>query len=396
MTSTPAAPVSAAVSSAAVEIPMIIAGGGTGGHLFPGLALADALTAHGARITFVGTARGIEARAVPKAGYPLELIDVAGLKGQGLLGTVRSLLRLPLAAWQALQLIRRLRPRVVIGVGGYASGPLVLLAALSGIPTVVLEQNSIPGVTNRLLGKLARRIFTAFPDAERFFPRAKVELCGNPIRLSVLAQSAAALPSLSLPAGLASSPPLRVLVLGGSQGARAVNQLVQDALAHWLQNPPTDLPLATALQLRHQTGTSDEASVSARYRELGLPSTVARAEAFITDMGQAYTDCDLMIGRAGATTIAELTAVGRPALLIPFPQAADDHQTFNARSMVQQGAALLFPQHQTSPQQLAEALQRLCRQRTELAQMATASRALGRPDAAQVIATKVLALCASP
>ncbi|HPH29733.1 MAG TPA: glycosyltransferase, partial [Pseudomonadota bacterium] len=136
MTPTPAASATAAVSSSSVEIPMIIAGGGTGGHLFPGLALADALTAHGARITFVGTARGIEARAVPKAGYPLELIDVAGLKGQGLLGTVRSLLRLPLAAWQALQLIRRLRPRVVIGVGGYASGPLVFLAALSGIPTV--------------------------------------------------------------------------------------------------------------------------------------------------------------------------------------------------------------------------------------------------------------------
>ena len=366
---------------------ILIAGGGilTGGHLFPGLALAERLRARGAEVTFVGTARGIEARVVPQAGYPLELIDVAGLKRQGLLQTLRSVGRLPLAALQALRLIRRLQPAAVVGVGGYASGPVVLLAALLGKPTVVLEQNSIPGVTNRLLARFVRAVFTAFPEAGKFFPGKKVELLGNPIRLAVLGSAATSQP----PAG-----PLQVLVLGGSQGARAVNHLVTEALAHWVKAPPSDLPLATSLLLRHQTGTADYEAVAARYKELGLPADQVRAEPFITDMGTAYRACELMVGRAGATTIAELTAVGRPALFIPFPQAADDHQTHNARYMVDQGAAQLFPQATTTPEQLAEALQQLCRNRAQLAAMAKASGALGRADAADTIADRVLKLAA--
>lgn len=362
---------------------IVIAGGGTGGHLFPGLALAERLRARGAEVTFVGTARGIEARVIPPAGYPLELIDVAGLKGQGLGQTMRALGRLPPAALQALRLIRRLQPAVVVGVGGYASGPVVMLAALLGKPTVVLEQNSIPGVTNRLLARFVRAVFTAFPQAGQFFPARKVELLGNPIRMTVLGGADAAAPATG---------PLPVLVLGGSQGARAVNQLVTEAVAHWVKSPPPDLPLATALALRHQTGTAEHEAVAARYRELGLSSETARAEAFITDMGAAYRACALMVGRAGATTIAELTAVGRPALLIPFPQAADDHQTHNAQYMVAQGAARLFPQKDTTPQQLVEALQTLCRDRAQLAAMAQASRRLGRPDAADAIAERVLRL----
>lgn len=362
---------------------ILIAGGGTGGHLFPGLALAERLRARGATVTFVGTARGIEARAVPAAGYPLELIDVAGLKGQGLLQTVRALGRLPPAALQARRLLRRLQPAVVVGVGGYASGPVVMLAALLGRPTVVLEQNSIPGVTNRLLARLVDAVFTAFPEAGRFFPAKKVELLGNPIRQAVL-DGAHAEP--------AASGPLPVLVLGGSQGARAVNGLVGDAIAHWHKAPPADLQLTTALALRHQTGAAEHEAVAARYRELGLTTAQARAEPFITDMGAAYRACQLMVGRAGATTIAELTAVGRPALLIPFPQAADDHQTHNARYMVEKGAALLLPQGDTTPEQLATALQGLCRDRARLAAMAAASQRLGRPAAADVIAERVLAL----
>ncbi len=362
---------------------ILIAGGGTGGHLFPGLALAERLRARGAEVTFVGTARGIEARAVPQAGYPLELIDVAGLKRQGLLQTVRAVGRLPLAALQALRLLRRLAPDAVVGVGGYASGPVVMLAALIGKPTVVLEQNSIPGVTNRLLARFVRAVFTAFPEAGKFFPSRKVELLGNPIRMGVLASSA----SSATTAG-----PLQVLVLGGSQGARSVNNLVTAALAHWIKEPPADLPLATALRLRHQTGTADHAAVAARYHELGLTPDHVTAEPFITDMGAAYRACDLMVGRAGATTIAELTAVGRPALLIPFPQAADDHQTHNARYMVDQGAAQLFPQATTPPEQLAQALQTLCRDRAQLTAMTQASQRLGRADAADTIADRVLKL----
>ncbi len=362
---------------------IVIAGGGTGGHLFPGLALAERLRARGATVTFVGTARGIEARAVPAAGYPLELIDIAGLKRQGLVQTVRALGRLPPATLQALRLLRRLQPAAVVGVGGYASGPLVMLAALLGRPTVVLEQNSIPGVTNRLLARFVRAVFIAFPESARFFPAHKVELLGNPIRLAVLDSAQAAPPA---------SGPLPVLVLGGSQGARAVNQLVTEAVAHWIKAPPPELPLQAALTLRHQTGAAEQEAVAARYRELGLSPAQARVEPFITDMGAAYGACQLMVGRAGATTIAELTAVGRPALLIPFPQAADDHQTHNARYMVEQGAAQLLPQDQTTPQQLAAALQALCRDRAQLAAMAAASRRLGRPDAAAVIADRILAL----
>lgn len=362
---------------------ILIAGGGTGGHLFPGLALAERLRARGAEVTFVGTARGIEARVVPPAGYPLEFIDVAGLKRQGLLQTMRSVMQLPLAAMQALRLIRRLQPAAVVGVGGYASGPVVMLAALLGKPTVVLEQNSIPGVTNRLLARFVRAVFTAFPEAGNFFPAKKVELLGNPIRLAVLGSGSAVDP----PAG-----PLQVLVLGGSQGARAVNNLVSEALAHWVKSPPADLPLLPNLALRHQTGTADHEAIAARYKELGLPPDQIRAEAFITDMGTAYRACELMVGRAGATTIAELTAVGRPALLIPFPQAADDHQTHNARYMVDQGAAQLFPQATTTPEQLAQAIQALCRNRTQLSAMTTASQALGRGDAADTIADRVLKL----
>lgn len=369
-------------------ISVVIAGGGTGGHLFPGLALAEELAARGARITFVGTSRGIEAKVVPQHGYPLELIDIAGLKRQGLLGTLRSLLRLPVATWQTVRLLRRLRPQVVVGVGGYASGPVVMIAALLGRPTVILEQNSIPGVTNRVLSRVARAVITAFPRAEGFFPKGKVALLGNPIRRSVLGPA----PSLpSSPSAGSTSGPVRVLVLGGSQGAHAVNELVAGAIEHWLKQPDAP-PVVEMLSLRHQTGAADHEAVAARYRQLGLPESVARAEPFIREMGEAYAACDLMVGRAGATTIAELTAVGKPALLIPFPQAADDHQTFNAGYLVERGAARLLVQRDTTPPQLASMLQELCRDRAALQRMAEASRSLGRSDAAAVIAERVLGL----
>lgn len=367
------------------SISIVIAGGGTGGHLFPGLALAEELKARGARVTFVGTARGIEAKAVPQHGYPLELIDIAGLKGQGAMGTLRSLLRLPVATWQTVRLLRRLQPQVVVGVGGYASGPVVLLAALLGKPTVILEQNSIPGVTNRMLSRVARAVITAFPHAEHFFPSGKVALLGNPIRRSVLQTTAPA------PQPDGASAPVRVLVLGGSQGAHAVNELVTGALEHWLKTDGTE-SLTRALCLRHQTGAADHDKVAARYRELGLPESVARAEPFIREMGEAYAGCDLMVGRAGATTIAELTAIGRPALLIPFPQAADDHQTQNARYLVDHGAARLLVQRDTTPAQLAAALKELCGDAAARARMAEASRALGRGQAAVTIAERVLEL----
>ncbi len=364
---------------------IVIAGGGTGGHLFPGVALADELAARGYAITFVGTARGIEARVIPTTPYALRLIDVAGLKRQGVLATLRSLFRVPLALLSALRILRRIRPVAVVGVGGYASGPLVLCAALSGIPSIVLEQNSIPGLTNKILGRFVRSIVTAFPQAAAFFPSQKVVELGNPIRATI-AQKAAALPT-SQDAAKISAParPLSLLVLGGSQGATAVNDLVVGAVETLGAEACRAL-----LRIRHQTGEKDQDRIAARYLALGLSSEEASATAFISDMGSAYADCELMVGRAGATTIAELTAIGRPALLVPFLQAADDHQTHNARFMADSGAAELLPQTTTTAAQLAERLRVLAQDRGAVLAMAQKSKSLGRPDAAQRIADHLL------
>ena len=368
------------LSAAGVRV--VIAGGGTGGHLFPGLAIAEQLSAQGAQVTFVGTARGIEAKVVPQSGYPLELIDIAGLKRQGLWLTLRSLLKLPLALFQTIGLLRRLSPSVVVGAGGYASGPVVLLAALLRIPTVVLEQNSVPGVTNRILARFARVVYTAFPHAGRFFPRRKVSQLGNPVRKSITAENH----DVAERTG-----PVRLLVLGGSLGAKAVNTLVVDALADLAQQTPPGLsPLSLHLYVHHQTSASDLEATQARYGEHPTLKPWVRAEPFISDMATAYKDCDLMIGRAGATTIAELTAIGRPAVLIPFPFAADDHQTHNARYLVENGAARMLQQKDTTPKLLASTIAELVLDRTVLQAMAAASRKLGKPDAAQRISEEIL------
>lgn len=368
---------------------IVIAGGGTGGHLFPGLAVAEVLRRRGAAVSFIGTERGLEARRVPQEGYPLHLISVSGLLRVGLQARLAGLSRLPLAALQTLRLLRRLRPAVVVGVGGYASGPAVLLAALLRIPTAVLEQNSVPGRTNRVLAAVARRIFLAFPEAADHLPasaRARTVLAGNPVRGGLLASAAEQDPAQG------AAP--RVLVLGGSQGAHAVNQLVAGALEH-LQRTGATLP-----RLLHQSGKADAEALAARYQALAQAAGLAPGHLvvtpFIEDMGRAYAGSALVIGRAGATTLAELCAVGRPALLIPLPTATDDHQTRNAQHLVQAGAARLLPQAKTTPQDLAAALSALLQDPDRLASMAQASRTLGRPQAAEAIADQILALASRP
>jgi UDP-N-acetylglucosamine--N-acetylmuramyl-(pentapeptide) pyrophosphoryl-undecaprenol N-acetylglucosamine transferase len=367
---------------------VVIAGGGTGGHLFPGVALADELAERGYAITFVGTARGIEARVIPNTPYALELIDVAGLKRQSLGTTLKNLFRLPLSLLAALSILRRIRPQAVVGVGGYASGPLVLCAALLGIPSIVLEQNSIPGLTNQILGRFVRSVVIAFPEAAAHFPKKKVFSLGNPIRAAIAKQAQhPPSPEAERPPSATDQAPIRVLVLGGSQGATAVNDLFAAALEA--------LGSATCqarLRIVHQTGEKDRERIAARYQALGLSAEVAQVSAFITDMAQAYASCELMVGRAGATTIAELTAIGRPALLIPFLQAADDHQTHNARFMADSGAAELLPQTTTTAAQLAARLIGLANDRQALQRMAQSSRALGRPTAAHDIADHLLSL----
>lgn len=355
---------------------IVIAGGGTGGHLFPGLALAEELRARGGNeVLFVGTARGIEARVLPQRGWPLELIDVAGIKGRGWRGLLGGLLRLPRALWQSWRILRRFPAEVVVGVGGYASGPLVLMAVLLRRRTAILEQNSIPGVTNRVLGRLVRWVFITFDESRRWFSAKKIRSLGNPIR-DELRRAAAAAPG---GAGAPSST-TRVLVCGGSQGARAVNRLAADAIVSLAQG-------GAILHVLHQTGVADRASVEERYRTAGIDANVRE---FIEDMAGAYRDADVVVGRAGATTLAELTAFGRAAILIPFPYATDNHQRVNADALERVGAARVLDEKGLTAELLARELALLAGDPALRRRMAEASHALGRPQAAAAIADQLL------
>ena len=359
---------------------LLIAGGGTGGHLFPGLALAEEVKTRHPRneVLFVGSPRGIEVRAVPKAGFPLELIDVGPLKRQGFKATVKGLFGLPRSLWQSLRILRRFDPDVVFGVGGYASGPVVMAAFLLGIPRAIQEQNALPGFTNKTLGRVAQAIFIAFDEARPFFPAKRTHLIGNPIRRAFLDNYLHTKPA---------EERFSLLVTGGSQGAHVLNLRVVEALE--LLAPE----LGPRLRVRHQTGTKDLEEIAARYAKLAPTGLLAEASSFIDDMALAYTGADLLVCRAGATTIAELTVCKKPAILVPFPFAADDHQTVNAHALVDAGAALLLPERDLTGQTLAAELRGLESDRTRLARMARASGILGRPEAAREIADVCVSLC---
>jgi UDP-N-acetylglucosamine--N-acetylmuramyl-(pentapeptide) pyrophosphoryl-undecaprenol N-acetylglucosamine transferase len=336
------------------------------------MAVAEEVRARGGEVLFVGTARGIEARVLPPAGYALELLTVSGLKRVGGAAFLRGLGRLPLALARSLAIVREFRPDVVLGVGGYASGPVVLAAAMLRRPTAILEQNSVPGFTNRTLGRLVRAVFTAFPQAAASFPAAKVKMAGNPVRRRFLA----GVP----PAGAGH----RLLVVGGSQGARAVNDLMLGAaevLAGTGALPPTV----------HQTGANDFERCRDRYATLGLGERVT-AQPFIDDMPGALSTASLVVGRAGALTLAELAIVGRPAILIPLPTATDDHQTKNAESFAAAGAAQLLAEKQATPARLAEAIVELMTDPEGRERMAVAMKGLGRPHAASEIVDRLQAL----
>jgi UDP-N-acetylglucosamine--N-acetylmuramyl-(pentapeptide) pyrophosphoryl-undecaprenol N-acetylglucosamine transferase len=365
---------------------LLIAGGGTGGHLYPGIAIAEEVVSRpGGEVLFVGTSRGLEAKAVPAAGYQLELLEVSGLKRMGVVGTLRGLGRLPGALGRSLAILRRFRPDAVLGVGGYASGPMVMAAALSGRPTALQEQNTVPGFTNRVLGRFVRRAFIAFPEAADRFPRGKALPTGNPVRRSFLTATAAraGAPGTSISGGG------RVLVVGGSQGARAVNDLVVAAAEVWSRSGRWP-------SLVHQTGGADAGRVSAAYAILGRAAEEhVQVRAFIDDMPAAYAAADLVIARAGAMTLAELAILGKPALLIPLPTAADDHQSKNAAAFADAGAARVLPQAGTTGAQLATAVTELLGDPVRRAAMAQAMSARARPSAAKDIADQLEALIAA-
>ena len=348
---------------------VLIAGGGTGGHLFPGIALAEEVTTrhHGNEVVFVGTERGLEARVVPKEGYPLELVKVQGLKGKNLFAFLKALVALPLAFIESFRILARQKPDVVVGVGGYASGPVVLVAWLMGIPTAIQEQNALPGLTNRLLGRVVRVVFTAFEGARRFFPEKKVQLIGNPIRRKLMdnyLRSHVAHERFSL------------LVFGGSLGARGINQRMIEALDSLGD-------LKDGLHFVHQTGKNDLEQVRKGYAEKGFQADVVE---FIDDMSSAYAKADLVVCRAGATTLAELTVCKKASLLIPFPHATDDHQAVNAKALVDAGAALMFRESELTGQKLAETIRTLKSQPAQLKNMEKKAGLLGRPEAAKELA----------
>jgi UDP-N-acetylglucosamine--N-acetylmuramyl-(pentapeptide) pyrophosphoryl-undecaprenol N-acetylglucosamine transferase len=353
---------------------LLIAGGGTGGHVFPGIALAQEVVGrHPANdVVFVGTSRGLEATAVPRAGFPLELVDVRGLKGKGLLGVVAGLLRLPIALAQSWRILRRWAPDAVVGVGGYASGPVVLAARLMGLPTAIQEQNAIPGLTNRILGHVVQVVFTAFPEAGRHFPARKVQMLGSPIRRSLLENYMRPVKK--------TDARLHLLVFGGSQGAHALNMRVIEALPHLAD-------LRERLRVTHQTGARDREQVERGYRACGFAPDVRE---FISDMSAAYADSDLVVCRAGATTLAELTVCKRPSILVPFPAAADNHQLWNARSLVDAGAAVMIEERDLTGELLAAEIRRLLLDPAARDRMERAAGRLGAPQAASEIAAVVV------
>lgn len=349
---------------------VMIMAGGTGGHVFPALSLADWLRARDIEVVWLGTRAGIEARLVPAAGIEVEWIDIGGLRGKGVTTLLAAPVRLGRALFQALAAVRRRRPRVVVGLGGYVTGPGGLAAWIARRPLVIHEQNAIAGFTNRVLARLATRVLEAF--AGSFGPGVKATEVGNPVRPEFFA--------LPTPASryAARQGALRLLVVGGSQGAQRLNTVVPEALAL--------LAGKVALQVRHQTGARTFESTREAYVSRGVTAEVSP---FIDDIASAYGEADLVICRAGALTVSELAAAGVAAIFVPFPAAVDDHQTRNARYLVERDAAVLLPERDLTPARLAAELERLA-DRATLARMADRARTFAKPHATDALAEAAL------
>jgi UDP-N-acetylglucosamine--N-acetylmuramyl-(pentapeptide) pyrophosphoryl-undecaprenol N-acetylglucosamine transferase len=341
---------------------LLVMAGGTGGHVFPGLAVAEVMRSRAWNVVWLGNPGGMEATLVPRHGIPMQWVRFGGLRGKGLLTKLMLPFNLLRAFAQSLKVLREVRPAVVLGMGGYVAFPAGMMAALTGTPLVVHEQNSIAGLTNKVLAKVADRVLVAFPDAI-----AGAAWCGNPVRVDV-----AALPAPELRYG-ARTGPLRLLVVGGSLGAQALNTVVPQALAL--------LPEAQRPTVIHQSGRTHLPALQAAYRDAGV---AADAVAFIDDMAAAYAEADLVVCRAGAMTVSEVAAAGVASLMVPFPHAVDDHQTTNAGFLVARDAALLVQQSELDAPRLAALIAGLDRPR--LLGIARRARDLARPDAATQVA----------
>ena len=358
---------------------VVIAGGGTGGHLYPGIAVAQELRTRrpDAEISFAGTAGGIEARVIPREGFALDLLRSSGLKGKSFAETLRGASLVPLGLADAWRIISARRPQLVIGVGGYSSGPVVLVAAVRGVPTMLLEQNAVPGLTNRWLSRVVKAAAVTFDSTQAFFG-SKAFVSGNPVRPEFFAATGPQQES-----GVDDQTSVtRVLVFGGSQGAHAINLAMVEAAPQLAAGGPP-------LRLVHQTGDRDVEMVRTAYRKAGLQADV---EPFLYDMGRQLGQADVVVCRAGATTLAEIAAAGRPAILIPLPTATDDHQRRNAEALGDAGASEVLLQKDATGPVLAERIQALAADRDRRRRMAAAARKFAKPDAARVIVDRALEL----
>lgn len=345
----------------------ILAGGGTGGHVIPALAIAQELTKQfGAEILFIGTARGIENRLVPAAGFPLQLVEVGALKNVSLARRVKTLFDLPRAIMTASKMIRDFVPDVVIGVGGYASGPAMLAANIRGVPTLAFEPNVVPGFANRAVARWVSAAAVHFEETCKYFRNCHVT--GVPVRRAFFD---------IIPRRMGGTPTL--LVFGGSQGAHAINQALVESLPGLLERIP-------GLEIIHQTGERDFAEVNDAYERAGVHGEVAR---FIDDMPGKFSRADLVVCRSGASTVAEITAAGKPAVFVPFPRAADDHQNVNARALERAGAAIVVEESKLEAAYLVDTITALLVDQARLERMSQAARSLSHPQAVEDIARLV-------
>jgi UDP-N-acetylglucosamine--N-acetylmuramyl-(pentapeptide) pyrophosphoryl-undecaprenol N-acetylglucosamine transferase len=353
--------------------PVMITAGGTGGHVYPGLAVARALIAQGIPVVWMGTRKGLEARVIPEAGIPMAWLEVNGLRGKGWKTALLAPVNLIRALVQSVQIMLEHKPAAVLGMGGFVAGPGGLVAALMGKPVVIHEQNAVAGLTNKLLSKVARRVLEGFPGT--FASNNKVMATGNPVRLDI-----ASLPDPSERLAARNGGSVHMLVVGGSLGAQALNQMVPQALSR--------LNVSIRPLVRHQAGVKNIDDARQQYANAGVDADVMP---FIEDMAEAYAWADLVICRSGALTVAELAAAGVAAVLVPFPYAVDDHQTANGNYLADNGAALLIQQSDLTAEKLAGVLGDLCSDRARLQQMSEASRQLAKPDAT----AQVAAICAA-
>lgn len=355
---------------------LLIAGGGTGGHLFPGIAVAEELLSLDKRneVLFVGTWKGIEARVLPKLGYRLECITAAGIRGKGSLARAKGLAKFLYGYAQSRKILKEFRPDLVLGVGGYASAPALMAARGMQIPRFIHEQNAIPGFTNRMLAKVADKIFISLEESRTFFPEDKTLLTGNPLRRQILEQVALAEPRER------NDDAFHLLVFGGSAGAHRINLTMGEALSSLEE-------VKDRLRITHQTGENDLEDVTSAYEEQGFTADVV---AFIDSMADAYRWADLIVCRAGATTIAEVTACGKPCIFIPYPHAVDDHQRRNAESLLKRGAGFVIIEQELSGEVLAKTIRGLMDDPAQLRSVGEAAQGLARLDAAQVIVDEMM------